>query len=195
VRAHRPLHQHSINTDATIATVSSVTRSTRRAEPMTATASSSTRSVGLTIPRNATITTALFATRRRAVQRRGPRRRLHPHGRSTPRSWADASTATMAAASRREPQPSRVGPLPSDLPDASPSPREESRAHDARGGRYMRTRPQTSTAVECSATRTANASTVVECSEHATPKANASPQCARQGSRGGASTRTSRSHP
>ena len=66
---------------------------------------------------------------------------------------ADASAATISARSRREPQPSRVGPLPSDLPDTSRSPRAESREHDARGERCTKARHDTSTADEAPSTR------------------------------------------
>jgi hypothetical protein len=57
---------------------------------------------------HAMIATALFATRSAHTS-----------------SSADATAAMAAAASRREPQPSPVGLLPSDLPGASRGPRAE----------------------------------------------------------------------
>ena len=97
-------------------------------------------------------------------QTRRLRRPSSSHGRRTPRAWADATAATSSVASRREPQALRVGPLPSDLPDAPRGPCGETRARDARGrarrrvstgaqhmtGRARDTRGRVTTALECS---------------------------------------------
>jgi hypothetical protein len=106
-------------------------------------------------------------------RQRGP---SSAYGRSTPRSWADATAVTSSAASRREPPASRVGRLPSDLPDASGSATEASRdpcgaspGRDARGERCTRRVRARDADAHVGRVRRANAA--VECSEHATRKA------------------------
>jgi hypothetical protein len=83
---------------------------------------------------------------------------------------ADARAATISATSRREPQPSRVGLLPSDLPGASRRPHAEPRAHGARGHarRRVTTRARPSNALStrrgrpCARSRDATARTAEE---------------------------------